>query len=62
MIGISPCRQYLGTWVSIFRSFTTIMRSSLPELFLGKGVLKMYRKFTGEQAYRSLISIKLQNN
>ena len=37
-------------------------RSSPPEVFLGKGVLKMYRKFAGENPCRSVISIKLQNN
>ena len=37
-------------------------RSSLPELFLGKGVLKICSKFTGEHPYRSAISIKLQRN
>ena len=35
-------------------------RSSRPELFLGKGVLKIYSKFTGEYLCRSVISIKLQ--
>ena len=33
-----------------------------PELFLGKGVLKICSKFTGEHPYRSVISIKLQSN
>ena len=37
-------------------------RSSPPEVFLGKGVLKIYRKFAGENPCRSVISIKLQNN
>ena len=35
-------------------------RSSRPELFSGKGVLKIYRKFTGERPCRSVISIKFQ--
>ena len=35
-------------------------RSSHSELFLGKGVLKICSKFTGEHSYRSAISIKLQ--
>ena len=34
-------------------------RSSPPEVFLEKGVLKLYRKFTGEHPCRSVISIKL---
>ena len=34
-------------------------RSSHPEVFLGKGVLKICSKFTGEHPYRSLITRKL---
>ena len=34
-------------------------RSSPPEVFLGKVVLKICSKFTGERPYRSAISIKL---
>ena len=37
------------------------VRSSPPEVFLGKGALKIYSKFTGEHPCRSVISIKLQN-
>ena len=37
-------------------------RSSAPEVFLGKGVLKICRKFTGEHPGRSAISIKLLYN
>ena len=36
-----------------------IIRSSPPEMFLGKGVLKICSKFTGEHPCRSVISIKL---
>ena len=36
--------------------------SSLPEVFLGKGVLKVYSKITGEHPCRSVISIKLLYN
>ena len=39
-----------------------ISRSSPPELFLGKGVLKICSKFTGEHTYPSVISIKLLCN
>ena len=39
-----------------------IFRSSHPEVFLGKSVLKICSKFTGEHPYRSAISIKLQSN
>ena len=38
---------------------TRIFRSSRPEMFLGNGVLKIYRKITGEHQCRSVISIKL---
>ena len=32
------------------------------EVFLGKGVLKICNKFTGEHQFRSAISVKLQSN
>ena len=35
---------------------------SLPEVFLGKGVLKTCKKFTGEHPSRSVISINLLCN
>ena len=35
--------------------------SSPPEVFLSKGILKIYSKFTGEHPCQSVISIKLQN-
>ena len=38
------------------------MRSSRPEVFLEKGVLKICSKFTGKDPCRSVISIKLQCN
>ena len=38
-----------------------VFRSSQPEVFLGKGVLKICSKFTGEHPCRSAISIKLQS-
>ena len=37
-------------------------RSIRPEVFLGKSVLKICSKFTGEHPCRSVISIKLQSN
>ena len=37
-------------------------RSSSPEVFLGKRVLKICSKFTGEHPCRSVILIKLQSN
>ena len=39
-----------------------IARSSPPQAFLQKVVLKICSKFTGEQPCRSVISIKLQSN
>ena len=35
---------------------------TIPELFLGKGVLKIIGKFTGEHPCSSAISIKLPSN
>ena len=37
-------------------------RSSRPEVFLRKGILKICRKFTEEHPCQSAISIKLQSN
>ena len=39
--------------------FLTLYRSNHPEVFLGKGILKICSKFTGEHPRRSAISIKL---
>ena len=39
-----------------------IWRNSCPEVFLGKGVLKIFSKFTGENPCRKVISIKLLCN
>ena len=39
-----------------------IFRSSRPEVFLGKGVLKICSRFKGEHPCRIVISIKLQGN
>ena len=41
---------------------TFIYRRSHPEVFLGKGILKIWSKFTGEHPCRSAISIKLQSD
>ena len=38
-----------------------LFRSSHPEVFLEKGVPKIYIKFTGEHPCQSVISIKLQS-
>ena len=45
----------VSPWMAQLQSF----RSSHPELFLGKGVLKICSKFTGEHSCRYAISIKL---
>ena len=37
-------------------------RSNPPDVFLGKGVLKICSKFTGEHPCQSVISIKFQSN
>ena len=47
---------------SQLKSKLYLFRSSRPEVFLRKGVLKICSKFTGEHPYRSVISIKLQSN
>ena len=44
------------------RKKTPLSRSSQPEVFLGKGVLKISSKFTGEHSCESAISIKLLYN
>ena len=40
----------------------TNLRKSHPKVSLGKGVLKICRKCTGEHPSRSVISIKVQSN
>ena len=42
--------------------FKPMFRSSPPGVFLGKRVLKICSKFTGEHPCRSVISIKLLSN
>ena len=59
---------YLGTSRTVIvvmikdRYKIRILRSSLPEVFFGKGVMKLCNKFTGEFPYRGVISIKLLRN
>ena len=43
-------------------NFVNIYKSSRPEVFKGKGALKICSKFTEEHPCRSAISIKLQSN
>ena len=52
----------IGTeWDNFFFLLETF-RSSSPEVFLGKGVLKIRSKFKGEHACRNAISMKLLCN
>ena len=37
-------------------------KKNLSEVFVGKGVLKISTKFTGEHPFRNVISIKLESN
>ena len=43
-------------------AFSNISRSSSPEVFLRKGVLKICRNYNGEHPYQGAISIKLLCN
>ena len=52
----------LFIFISVKKGLDVTVRSSHPEVFLWKGVLKICRKFTGEQPCRSAISITLQSN
>ena len=49
-------------WCILSFGETTVSRSSRPEVFLRKGVLKTCSKFTGEHPSRSAISIKFLCN
>ena len=70
--GIEPFRSRLknykwNLWIKFFNEMKVIIvkrihRSSHPEVFLVKVVLKICSKFTGEHPCRSVISIKLQSN
>ena len=52
-----PPNKWLQT-----KQILEILKSSHPKVFLGKGVLKICSRFTGEHPCRSAISIKLQCN
>ena len=61
---LQPHIKYTGR-VTLFYcllNFKPTVRSSNPEVFLGKYVLKICGKFTGEDQRRSAISRKLQSN
>ena len=51
----------LDVWQRLKYSSTCFYRSSRPEVFLGKGVVKICSKFTGEDPRRTGISINLQS-
>ena len=63
---IVESEQVNVSWVVIFRALHGLQlctfRSSPLKVFLGKGVLKICGKFTGEHPCRSVISIKLLCN
>ena len=52
---------YFSSW-TISGKDKGFFRGSHPEVFLGKGVLKICSKFTGEHSCRSAISIKFLSN
>ena len=55
--------DYLIEFLKIFSyKGSSIHRSSHPEVFLGKGALKICSKFTGEHPCRSVNAIKLLCN
>ena len=52
---LTPVHVLCLVWSSIMSIL--IFRSSLPEVFLGKGVLKICSKFTGEHSHWSVFSL-----
>ena len=52
-------RKYNSLRKESHQFIDTLDKSSHPEVFLRKGALKIYSKFTGEHLCRSVISIKL---
>ena len=58
--GVPQDKSSVKIWIltSPFKGY----RSSRPEVFLRKGVLKICSKFTGEHPCRSVISIKLRSS
>ena len=47
---------------NFFQNLFCWILSSYPEVFIGKDVLKIFSKFTGEHSCRRAILIKLQSN
>ena len=63
--GITAAAKFICIFEKIYLQRFCLLwlcRSSPSEVFLGKGVLKICNKFTGEHPCRSVISIKLQSN
>ena len=56
---IADTNPYCRHPLKLLKFITVKLRSSCPEVFLGKGVLKICCKFTGEYSCGSAISIKL---
>ena len=52
-------KEFIYFQINIFYFFESKTRSIPPEVFLAKGFLKIYSKFTGEHPCQSVISIKL---
>ena len=53
---------YTGLAIEWFESnCMALNKNTEAGVFLGKGVLKIYSRFTGEHSCRSAISIKFQN-
>ena len=59
---LDPPLMWIKTWLIVKHLTNGCYRSSHSEVFLGKGVLLICSKFTGEPPCRSAISIKLQSN
>ena len=55
-----PSRKKAKHWELLRNHAQAHIRSSHTDVFIGKGVLKICSKFTGEHSCRSVISIKLQ--
>ena len=48
--------------ITASNNYTQVNKSSSPEVFLVKGVLKLCSKFSGEHPSQSATSVKLQSN
>ena len=58
-----PLNLSSALWVLlVFSNMPSSLQKQPPEVFLGKGVLKISSKFTGEHPCQSVISIKLLCN